>query len=125
MSKVKYFYVRNECKKRDITIASEIFDEDGQKYVKFGWSFRSNHDQFIKREGRKLAFERMTSGQPGFSATVAVDDFKFYDLIAKILDAILTCPTTPRKYIDDISEDLYFFASCAVRGKPKWDWENL
>lgn len=47
MSKVKYLYVRNPWDRRDITIASDIVEENGKKFVKFGWAFRSNHDQFI------------------------------------------------------------------------------
>jgi hypothetical protein len=123
MSKVKYFYVRNDWKKRDITIASEIFDENGVKFVKFGWAFRCNHDKFVKKEGRQIAIRRMADQEAGYSAIVQVEDFKFYDLVTRILDAIVSCPTTPKKYIDDISQDLHYFAHCAVNGKPKWDWE--
>jgi hypothetical protein len=124
MSKVKYFYVRNDWKKRDITIASEIFDENGVKFVKFGWAFRCNHDKFIKKEGRQLSLQRMVEQDINYSATIEVEDFKFYDLVTKILDAILTCPTTPKKYREDIMIDLHYFAYCAVNGTPKCSWET-
>lgn len=124
MSKVKYFYVRNDWKKRDITIASEIFDENGQKFVKCGWAFRCNHDKFVKKEGRELALQRMNDNDLNYSAVISVDDFKFYDLVSRILGAILTCPATPKKYLEDVSEDLNYFTHCAVNGTPKWSWET-
>lgn len=123
MPNVKYFYVRNDWKKRDITIVSETFEEEGRKFVRCGWAFRSNHDKFVKKEGRTIALKRMQSEENNYSAVFEVEEFKFFNITSKILEAILTCPTTPRKYIDDIVQDLEYFTHCSVNGVVKWSWE--
>lgn len=123
MSNVKYLYVRNSYKKRDITIVSDLFDSDGKVFIRCGWAFRCNHDKFIKREGRKLAFDRMINSDENFSAVIEVDrnDIKFYNIASLILSEISSKNSTPRKYVDDINDDLLYFTKCSLDGKPTWD----
>lgn len=121
MSNLKYLYVRNMYRKRDITIVSDVFDENGKTYVKAAWTFRCNHDKFIKREGRKLALERLDSSDPNYSTIFETEEVKFYHIAAIILSEILVNPSTPRKYLEDIHDDLRYFTECALNGKPTWD----
>jgi hypothetical protein len=123
MSNVKYLYVRNEWKKRDITIVSDIFDDEGKTYIRCGWSFRSNHDKFIKKEGRKLALERMSSKDIDYSAILEIDpeDIKFYNIASKVLSVIIEKESTPRKFLDDLYDDLRYFSECSISGRPSWE----
>jgi hypothetical protein len=125
MSNVKCFYIRNEWKKRDITIVSDLFsDKDGKSYIKFGWAFRSNHEkQFIKREGRKLAMERMNSNDVNYSAWFEVSEVKFTSIIADIIRIIMNKETTPQKYIPDLVDDLWYFENMPspnLNNEEKW-----
>ena len=54
---LKFLYVRNDYKKRDITIASNLVKEGDKTVIKFGWAFRHKKDKFIKKEGRDRAVE--------------------------------------------------------------------
>lgn len=118
MSIRNFLYVRNPFKKRDITIVSEIFEEDEKKFVKFAWTFRSNHDQFIKREGRKVALERLNNKDQCF-AEVEVDQFSFYEIAATIVSTIFSNKDTPKKYLDDLNEDFSYYKNCLEYGKPE------
>ena len=116
MSNMKFLYVRNEWKKRDITIVSDLSVDEEFATVCCGWSFRSNHDkQFIKKEGRKLALDRMNSSDNMYSATfkISKEDISFFKISAEILSIIHQKETTPKKYLNDISEDLSYFIHCA------------
>ena len=121
MSKCKFLYVRNELRKRDITIVSDIIDKGDKKYVKFAWTFRCNHDKFIKKEGRQIAKDRLNSMLPGYSSEVEIDDVKFYNIAAKILSVISCAETTPKKFLQDILDDLQYFAYFAGGEKPSWE----
>lgn len=117
---VKYLYVRNDWNKRNITIASDLVEEDGKKMVKCAWAFCSNKDKFIKKEGRQIALERLNTNDPAYSASFSVEEYRFYDIAAAILDQIIRHPNTPKKYLRDIEDDLSYFAHCSVNGTPKW-----
>lgn len=111
MSNIKYLYVRNEWKNRDITIVSDLFEKEGKTFVKFAWAFRNKKDKFIKREGRKIALSRLENEDPNFSSLIEIEPEKvgFYAIASKILNGIISTKTTPKMYIDDISENLHFF----------------
>lgn len=121
MSNLKYLYVRNIYKKRDITIVSDVYDENGKTYVKAAWAFRCNHDKFIKKEGRKVALERLNVLDPNYSTVFETEEVKFYHIAAIILSEILTSQSTPKKYLEDIHDDLRYFTECALHGRPSWD----
>lgn len=108
---IKYLYVRNEYKKRDVTVVSNLFDEDGKTFIKFAWSFRHKNDQFIKREGRRVALERLQNNDPNYSAMVQVEPekVKFFDLAVEILESIANSPYTPKVYKRDIAEDMQYY----------------
>lgn len=122
MSNVKYFYVRNDYKKRDVTIVSDILTDGEKCFVKAAWSFRSNHDKFIKREGRKIALERLKCSDVDYSALIEIEkeDIKFFEIVSRILGTILVKESTPKKYLDDLSEDFRYYTECAVHGRPSW-----
>lgn len=111
MNNIKVFYVRNDWKKRDITIVSNLIEQDGKKVVKCGWSFRSNHDQFIKKEGREIATTRMNGNDPAYSISFEVDEPKFRTISVNILKSILSKSTTPRKYIQDIEYEIDYLSN--------------
>lgn len=120
MNNLKYLYVRNLYRNRDVTIVSNLTESDGKYYVNCGWAFRSNHDIFVKKEGRKLALERMNSSDPEYSATFLIENPKFFDISSNVLSAIIQKSSTPRKYIKDLTDDLFYFSHCAVNGVPKF-----
>lgn len=120
MNNCKFLYVRNEFRNRDVTIVSDIFKENGKKFVKFAWTFRNNKDKFIKKEGAKIALERLKNMEPGYSSIVEVEEFKFYSLASTILSTILESNKTPEKFVFDISTDLDYFNYRAKNKKPSW-----
>lgn len=122
MSNLKFVYIRNEWKKRDITIVSNLVREGDKNIVTCGWAFRSNHDQFIKREGKKLAIERMNSNDPNYSFSFEIKEPKFFDITTIILNKIVTSESTPKKYLRDLEYDLEYFTECAVNGAPHKIW---
>lgn len=124
MSNVKSLYIRNEWKKRDISIVSDLNVEGDEAVIRCGWSFRSNHEkQFVKKEGRRIAMERMDSSDPGYSAifTISKEDVSFFKISSEILSIILQKETTPKKYLNDIEEDLHFFIYCSNSPVPNWN----
>lgn len=120
MNNCKFLYVRNEFRNRDVTIVSDIFREDDKNFVRFAWTFRNNKDKFVKKEGAKIALERLENMEPGYSAVVEVEEFKFYSLASKILSTILESSKTPEKFVDDISTDLDYFNYRSTNEKPSW-----
>lgn len=126
MSNVKFLYVRNEWKKRDITIVSNLFDEEDKVFVKFAWAFRSNHDNFKKADGRKLALERLELGDVKYSDQFEINksDIQFFKIATEILSVISNNPNTPRKYLDDIAEDLSYYVHRAMGGHSKLQWKE-
>jgi len=120
MSNVKFLYVRNSWDRRDISIASDIVDDNGKKYVKFGWAFRSNHDQFIKRDGRDISLNRMITNDERYSAKVEINEFKFYDIAEAMLQVIINSPYTPKKFIEDLASDIYYYQVKGNKTKPDW-----
>jgi hypothetical protein len=127
MSKCKYLYVRNDWKKRDITIVSDLVDKEDKTFVRCGWAFRCNHDKFIKSEGRKIAYDRMECLDSDYSAEfeIAKDDIAFYKIASEVLSIIANKESTPKKYIQDIAEDLQYFIHCANGLNPKNRWDNF
>lgn len=127
MSKCKYLYIRNEWKKRDITIVSDLVDKDDKVFVRCGWAFRCNHDKFIKREGRKLALERMESLDTDYSAEFEIkrEDISFFKIASEILSIIADKQSTPKKYIQDIAEDLHYFIHCANGFSANSRWNDF
>lgn len=125
MSKCKYLYVRNDWKKRDITIVSDLVDREDKTFVRCGWAFRCNHDKFIKKEGRKIAYDRMDRLDPNYSVEFEItpENISFYKIASEILSVIANKESTPKKYIGDIAEDLHYFIHCAngVDIRDKWD----
>lgn len=120
MNNCKFLYVRNEFRNRDVTIVSDIFREDDKNFVRFAWTFRNSKDKFIKKEGAKIALERLENMEPGYSAVVEVEEFKFYSLAGKILSTILESSKTPDKFVYDISTDLNYFNYRSKNEKPSW-----
>jgi len=120
MNNCKFLYVRNEYRNRDVTIVSDIFSEGDKKFVKFAWTFRNNHDKFVKKEGAKIALQRLEMMEQGYSALVEVEEFKFYKLATKILSTILESNKTPVKFIEDISADLDYFNFRSNNEKSSW-----
>lgn len=129
MTNIKYMYVRNMWKNRDITIVSNLFEKDDKTYVQCGWTFRHSKDkQFIKKEGRKIALERMSSQDEAYSTTFEIDkqDAKFFKICTEILSRILEKESTPKKYLVDIAEDLHYFAYFSDQERtPKECWESI
>lgn len=129
MTNIKYMYVRNMWKNRDITIVSNLIEKDDKTFVQCGWTFRHSKDkQFIKREGRKIALERMNNQDKDYSATFEIEkqDAKFFKICAGILSQILEKETTPNKYKNDIADDLYYFAYFSTNDRtPKECWETI
>lgn len=127
MSNMKFMYVRNDWKKRDVTIVSDLFTEGDKTFVKCGWAFRCNHDKFIKREGRRLAIERMNTSDPNYSASFEItpSDVKFFKIGAEILSIILQKETTPKKFFSDLGEDLQYFIHCANGSRPNIGWKEI
>lgn len=123
MSNIKYLYVRNPEKKRDITIVSDLYTENDKFFVNCAWSFRSNHDNFVKKEGRNVAKERLDELEPGYSATIEIENPKFYTIAADVLRAVLNSENTPRKYLNDIADDLYFFEYMSKKPQSKERWK--
>lgn len=131
MPNLKYMYVRNEYKKRDVSIVSDLVEEDGNYFVKCGWTFRHKQDKFIKREGRKLALERMNSGDKNYSTKFQIEPerVKFFDIAAEILSNILSKESTPRMYAEDILWDMEYYAFNALDDDQRIDlakkmWES-
>lgn len=120
MPNVKFLYVRNSWDRRDISIASDIIDDNGKKYVKFGWAFRSNHDQFIKRDGRDISLNRMITNDEKYSAKVEIEEFKFYDIAEKMLHVIADSPYTPKKFKEDIFSDIRYYKIKNNKTNPDW-----
>ncbi len=110
MSNIKTFYIRNFKKNRDITIVSDLIEVDGKHIVKCGWAFRSNHDQFKKKEGRAIAQTRMNSNDENYTCVFEVETPKFKDISSKILENIIANKHTPKKYIKDIEWDYNYFS---------------
>lgn len=110
MSNIKTFYVRNSLKNRDLTIVSDLIEIDGRKIVKCGWAFRSNHDQFKKKEGRAIAQHRMNVNDERYTCIFEVETPKFRDISSKILENIIANKNTPKKYIQDIEWDYNYFS---------------
>jgi hypothetical protein len=104
-------YVRNEEKNRDITIVSDLIEENGNYFIKCAWAFRHRTDKFIKREGRKLALERLNSADEKFSTKFQLDPerVRFFNIAAEILSNILSKENTPKRFIKDILWDMDFF----------------
>ena len=108
---LKFLYVRNDYKKRDITIASNLVKEGDKTVIKFGWAFRHKKDKFIKKEGRDRAVERMNSGDVDYSHQIELsdDEVGFYSIALKVLNFILSKETTPRIYFNDLLEDIQYY----------------
>lgn len=102
MSKMKFYYVRNPKKNRDITIVSNVFYVDNKPFVEFGYTFRNNHDLFKKEEGRQYAVSRMRDRTPEYSGTVALFDVKHKEIMTVILDWIISQDNVPKKFRPDI-----------------------
>lgn len=104
-------YVRNECKKRDVTIVSNLIKEGDETFVEFAWSFRHKNDKFIKREGRKIVLERLQNNDADYSATIQIapKNVKFFDIAVEILESIANNPNTPKIYKRDIMEDMSYY----------------
>lgn len=115
----KYLYVRNDWKRRYITIVSEIFTENDKKFVKFAWTFCHNKDKFIKREGKKIVNERFENMTEGYSGVTEVSEFKFHKLSYVILDHIFNSKNIPCKYLDDIQDDMFYYLQFS-NGKPSF-----
>lgn len=127
MSNVKYLYVRNEWKNRDITIVSNLIDEGDQTFVKFAWAFRSNHDKFKKSEGRKLSFERLENSDPTYSDSFPIEKnkIKFFNIASEILSKISQNENTPKKYMDDICQELCYYIHCSNGGHTQKYWNDM
>jgi len=108
MSNMKFMYVRNDWKKRHITIVSDIVELEGKEFIKIGWAFRSNHDKFVKKEGRALALERMNSSDEKYSEVLEIGKRSYYDIALVILSHIYNSRFTPRKYLNDISWEIQY-----------------
>lgn len=122
MPNLKYMYVRNNLKNRDITIISDLYEKEGKHFVNCAWSFRSNHDKFVKKEGRQIAKERLDNADPKYSVTIEIDQPKFYSIASDVLRAVLNSENTPRKYLDDIADDLYFFEYMSNKPQKEERW---
>lgn len=109
MNNMKVFYVRNDYRKRDITIVSDLQEVNGKNVVKFSWAFRSNHDKFVKKEGKNLAKQRLQDNDPHYTSSFEIEEPKFRSICAKILENILQNKNTPKKYIEDIEWDIHYF----------------
>lgn len=113
---VKFFYVRNPFKKRDITICSNLEIVDGVPTVHYGVSFRNNHDKFIKREGRDCSLKRMVSRDKKYSGTVVANVVSYYDISINVLKDLLS-HDIPRKYVKDIQDEIIFLKERAIVNK--------
>jgi len=109
MNKVKFSYVRNPKRKRDVTIVSNIFFVNEKPFVEFGYAFRSNHDTFKKVEGRRFATERMALRDPKFSGIIEIQEIRHKKIMAGILKEILENKDIPLKFVDDLQASLNFY----------------
>lgn len=124
----KYLYVRNDYRKRDITIVSDLLDRGDTFVVNFAWTFRSNkEEQFIKKVGRKIAVERLESNDPTYSDFVEIpkDEVNFYNIAYAVLVKIWENQATPIKFLEDLEEDARYFKFCSENGREKMSWEDL
>lgn len=112
MSNVKFLYVRNPFQRRDITIASDLIEDKNGPKIKFAWTFRRNDEEFIKKLGRDVAMDRLVNADPQYSAELPVEEVRFYGISKQILEHICNQPTTPKKYLNDLFEDLYYYDYC-------------
>lgn len=112
MSNVKYMYVRNDFYNRDITIVSDLVETEGKYRVNCAWTFRNKKDKFVKKEGRKIAFERMQNNDANYSASFVIEasNVNFYYIACNILDQIFNNVNTPEIYINDIYLDKEYYA---------------
>ena len=115
----KYLYVRNDWKRRYITIVSEVFTEGEKSLVKFAWTFCHNKDKFIKKEGKKLVDERFDEMTPGYSGVAEVAELNFHRISYVILGHIFNAENTPFKYLDDIQDDMFYYLQFS-NGKPSF-----
>lgn len=119
--KTKTYYVRNDFKKLAVTIVSSVekvmrpswFSAFGigkptfQYCIKAGWAFRSNKDDFIKKEGREIAEFRMNE-QIDYSCEFIVDSLSHRGITKRIIENILRDSKTPWKYRKELEEELYY-----------------
>lgn len=123
MSNVKYLYVRNPFKRRDITIASDLVQENDEYTLKFAWTFRRNDEEFIKKLGREVAYDRLTGvaeDSEEYSASLKINNPTFYGISRAIVQYISEHENTPKKYLEDLYEDMYYYNFCLsekVRGR--------
>jgi len=112
MSNMKFSYIRNPEKKRDVTIVSNIFYVDEKPFIEYGYSFRSNHDVFKKKEGRKFATQRMVSRDSKYSGVISIDTITHNRIMSGILIKILeNSEHIPKKFLIDIEEKLSYYDS--------------
>lgn len=118
MSKIKYMYVRNDFDNRDITIVSDLIETGGKYKVKCAWTFRNKKDKFIKKEGRKIAFERMQNNDANYSASFEIEksDINFYNIATKILEQVMEHKNTPKSYLNDIYLDKEYYSYYTLTG---------
>jgi hypothetical protein len=105
---MKFYYIRNPQKNRDITIVSNIINENDYHYVEFGFTLRNNHDIFKKREGRHFAEQRLYKKDEKFSGKLKIEHIKHKEIMFSILNNILINPHVPKKFIPDIENSIKY-----------------
>lgn len=114
----KFLYVRNPQKKRDVSICSTLDVNNDEVTITYGYSFRSNHDQFVKRDGRALSYDRMirirdylpSDSSENYAGSFSMEkkEMSYYTVAIQILEKILDNPTTPKKYKEDVVGEIEF-----------------
>lgn len=104
---VKFFYVRNPFKNRDITICSNLEIVEGIPRIHYGFSFRNNHDKFVKKEGRDCSLQRMIRKDKKYSGMITAEKITYYDISIGVLQDILN-HDIPKKYINDLNDEILF-----------------
>lgn len=110
MKNLKYLYVRNTEKRRDITVVSSIKDVgENEVEVSCAWTFRNNHDKLFKKSiGREIALNRLNNKDDRYftSFIISKSEKNTFVICIKLLNKILENVNTPKKYLEDIEFEI-------------------
>ena len=103
----KCTYIRNDKNKRAITIMSVVSHYDnGDIEIEAAWSFRNRLDQFIKKEGKRLAKARLDIKSISHYHKFTVDTLTYKEIALEITTKILESYSTPPSYYNDLKNEL-------------------
>lgn len=103
----KCTYIRNDKNKRAITIMSVASHYDnGDIEIEAAWSFRNKLDQFMKKEGKRLAKARLDIQSISHYCKFKVDKLAYKEIAVVVATNILESYSTPPSYYNDLKNEL-------------------